>query len=340
MRLAILMAAGSSLFGQIEYRGTLESELFVPGGLYERVTFQAGHDARFTGKIREALAVFVEPAALYVDVNGDGRFSADERYDLSSGFAEIRFPLPGPVYKTYPVTVYRGAQKSGECVLGESARAFVRGEVSIGGAQVTVGFGFDWKTNSVSPNNGWQGFEGEYSFVDDRRVYRAGDAYVRVGSVNLARREFVLEGAGRGDYTRIDLKAGEQFPDFSYVDFSGKTRQLSESGRTLLDFWATWCAPCIADLPRLRELHARGAEIIGMNVDQDPSKVRALNLPWPQAEFSSIRDLVEHRARIESYPTYVLLDEQHRIVAIGEDALGLALYCDGCDPSSLLRPGH
>jgi len=346
MKLAILMAAGTSLFAQIEYRGTLEPELFVPGGLYERVAFQPDPaEGRFTGKIRDAVARFVEPAALYVDVNGDGRFSPDEKYDLSSGWAEIRFPLPGPVYKTYPVSVYRGPQKAGECVLGESPRAFVRGQAAVGGVQVTAGFAFDWKTNSVSPNNGWQGLDGEYSFVDDRRVYHAGDAYVRVRSVNLEGREFLLEAANPADYTRIDLKVGERFPDFAYVDFIGKTRRLSESGRTLLDFWATWCAPCISDLPRLRELHARGVQIIGMNVDQDQNKVRALNLPWPQAEFSSIRDLVEHRARIQSYPTYVLLDEQHRIVAIGEDALGLsvsgrALYCDGCDPSSSSRPGH
>jgi thiol-disulfide isomerase/thioredoxin len=231
------------------------------------------------------------------------------------------------VFQSYPVRVYLSPEKT----LGESPRAFVRGKVSINGMNVNVGFAFDWKTNLVSPNHGWQGFDDEYSFVDEPRVYHAGGAYVRVRSVDLERREFVLESASAAEYTRIDLKAGETFPDFAFADLDGNRHRLSDYGRTLLDFWATWCAPCIADLPRLRELNSRGLEIIGMNVDHDPGKVRALNLPWPQADFGSIRELVEGRARIQAYPTYVLLDEQRRIVAVGEDAIN----CNRCDPSSL-----
>ena len=348
MKLALLIAAATSLFAQTEYRGTLEPELFVPGGLYERIQLKPatpmekvplGNIAAtivFVGKIRESLAFFVEPATLYVDLNGDGHITAQEKYDLTPGRVQVDFPLPGPIYRTYPVNVSLG----GDGTLAESPRAFVRGAVSIAGHIVTAGFAFDWKTNSVSPNRGWQGFDGEYSFVnDDHPVYHLGDAYAWVRSVVLARREFVLEAAGAADYNRIDLKIGEIFPDFSFVDLDGKSHSGAgpRPAKTLLDFWATWCAPCIADLPRLRDLNSRGIQIIGMNVDQDQNKVRAMNLPWPQAEFSSIRDLVEHRARIQSYPTYVLLDRDRRIIALGEDALGAALKCDRCDPSSSSR---
>ena len=58
-----------------------------------------------------------------------------------------------------------------------------------------------------------------------------------------------------------------------------------------------------------------------MNVDEDPQKPRALGLPWAQAAFPSIREIVERRARIEVYPTYVLLDGDRRIVAGGDYAL-------------------
>ncbi len=338
MKLATLLALATSLLAQTEYRGTLEPELFVPSGLYERVQFQPAGGA-FSGKIREARAMFVEPTTLWVDVNGDGEFTADEKYDLSTGFAQVHFPLSGP-YKTYPVTVYLGPRKPGECVLGESPRAFVRGSVIIGGRRVTAGFAVDWKKNAVSPNQGWQGFDGEYSFVDQPAVYHLGDAYARVRSVNLNRGEFVLEAAAAAAYTRVSLKPGEVFPDFSFVDLDGKTHRLSDFGPALLDFWATWCAPCIADLPRLREIGARGVHILGMNVDQDQDKVRAMNLPWPQTSFASIRDLVERRVPIQTYPTYILLDRERRILALGEEALSLALYCDRCDPSSSSRPVH
>lgn len=345
MKLAILIAAAGPMFAQT-YRGTLEPELFVPGGVLERVElkksaclteWQVG-DLPYcaVGRIRDARAVFVEPATLYVDVDSDGRFSSQEKYDLSRGAVEIRFPLSGSEFKTYPVRVALDSQG----ILGASARAFVRGPVSINGVEVNAGFAFDWKTNSVTPNHGWQGVDGQYSFVDEPVVYQAGGAYVRVRSVDLARLEFVLQAANPREYTRIDLKPGEEFPDFSFTDLNGAGHRLADYGPTLLDFWATWCAPCIADLPRLREIGARGVQIIGMNVDQDQDKVRAMNLPWPQTRFSSIRDLVKHRARIQTYPTYVLLDRDHRIVALGEDALNPALYCDRCDPSSSSRPGH
>jgi hypothetical protein len=82
----------------------------------------------------------------------------------------------------------------------------------------------------------------------------------------------------------------------------------------------------MADLDQLRELHARGLAIIGMNVDHDAAKARALHLAWPQAAFPGIQEIVEHRARIQMYPTDVLLDGDRRIVALNRDALeGAAL---------------
>jgi thiol-disulfide isomerase/thioredoxin len=350
MKLVMLIAVATWGLAQTEYRGTLGADLFIPGGLYEKAKFTlAATDQRtllgdlakpsdrvLVGQIRESLAYFVEPATLFVDLNADGHFTAQEKYDLSTGLAEVRFPLPGPTYQTYPVNV----SLSSDGTLAESSRAFVRGAVSINGRIVTAGFAFDWKKNAVSPNDGWQGFDGEYSFVkDERPVYHVGGVYARVGSVVLERREFVLDAASAADYDRIELKIGEIFPDFSFLDLAGETHRLPGGG-VLLDFWATWCAPCIADLPRLRELDAQGVRVIGMNVDRDQNQVRAMNLPWPQAEFSSIRDLVERRARIQSYPTYVLLDRDRHILAVGEAALDAALKCDRCDPSNWLPPGH
>ncbi len=60
----------------------------------------------------------------------------------------------------------------------------------------------------------------------------------------------------------------------------------------LVDFWATWCMPCIAAMPHLKELYAkyhdRGLEIINISVDQANARpaleklVAKLELPWPQ----------------------------------------------------------
>jgi thiol-disulfide isomerase/thioredoxin len=70
---------------------------------------------------------------------------------------------------------------------------------------------------------------------------------------------------------------GSELPDFSLKDFAGREVQLSRlKGKPLLiNLWATWCAPCVAELPALDRLAASGAVRV-LTVSQDmgqPEKV-------------------------------------------------------------------
>jgi thiol-disulfide isomerase/thioredoxin len=71
---------------------------------------------------------------------------------------------------------------------------------------------------------------------------------------------------------------GELAPQFMLVDLYGKTVDLSQlrGQLVLIDFWASWCAPCVAGLPKLQDFEARsrgkGVTIIGVALDNADSK--------------------------------------------------------------------
>jgi thiol-disulfide isomerase/thioredoxin len=70
------------------------------------------------------------------------------------------------------------------------------------------------------------------------------------------------------------LPPGAPTPDFTRTGFDGKPVSLSAArGRlVLLDFWASWCAPCIVELPHLMNLQKRYSgklQIIGVAMDDD-----------------------------------------------------------------------
>jgi len=122
------------------------------------------------------------------------------------------------------------------------------------------------------------------------------------------------------------LAVGTVFPDFNEKDLAGKPLSVANyKGKVVLvDFWATWCGPCVGELPNVLKTYekyqAKGFEIIGISLDDSKDAldkfIKDKGVSWVQFfDGKGWGNKLAAQYGVNSIPATYLLDGQGKILA-------------------------
>ena len=123
------------------------------------------------------------------------------------------------------------------------------------------------------------------------------------------------------------VAVGQKFTDFEMPDMKGEVHKLSDyvgkGNVTLVDFWASWCGPCMQEMPNLKKAyekyHKKGFEIVGISLDSDKAAWEAA-VKDKQLNWIHLSDLNAWQSAggtlygVRSIPNTFLMDKDGKIV--------------------------
>lgn len=112
--------------------------------------------------------------------------------------------------------------------------------------------------------------------------------------------------------------------EIAFTALDGREVDLADmKGKVVLvDFWATWCQPCVVEMPHLLKAyhayHEKGFEIIGISLDQNEAALKKfiddLEIPWPQ-HFTGTDNEFAEKFSIQAIPATFLIGTDGKVVA-------------------------
>jgi thiol-disulfide isomerase/thioredoxin len=180
-------------------------------------------------------------------------------------------------------------------------------------------FGRKFEFSEMIPHEQWI-FKKQYLTINGKKYQNLG---FDLNSMTLTLGEI-------SDSINSELSSNQL--DFIAKDFEGenfttgakiKLSRYYGSKYVLLNFWGTWCGPCVKKIPELQELKQKiGSaefEIIGIASNEDPIRFKKFleknSIKWPQILSSDLNDIVK-LYNVTAFPTSYLLDKKGKIIAI------------------------
>ncbi|RKQ30801.1 TlpA family protein disulfide reductase [Oceanobacillus halophilus] len=144
-----------------------------------------------------------------------------------------------------------------------------------------------------------------------------------VGMLGWALYDFVLSDNDNpsSNDVEVGIEQGQVAPDFELTTLNGETAKLSDfrGKRVFINFWATWCPPCRAEMPDMQELYEnKDVEILAVNLTASEKSeegvvefVEDYGLTFPI--LMDVEGQVESLFQVSAYPTSYLVDSEGRI---------------------------
>jgi thiol-disulfide isomerase/thioredoxin len=151
--------------------------------------------------------------------------------------------------------------------------------------------------------------------------------------IHAAAADEQLKAAANGLARRLELVGKPLDLKFTALDGSAFDLAKLKGKVVLVDFWATWCAPCLRELPNVKavydKFHSKGFEIVGISFDKDKGALTKLiareKMTWPQYfDGKHWENDLGRRFGIQSIPTLWLVDKKGTLRDLdgGEDMEG------------------
>ena len=143
-----------------------------------------------------------------------------------------------------------------------------------------------------------------------------------------------IDQAGSNDALSSRIVVGSEAPEFDLASLGDSEVSLTRhdvAGKVyLIDFWATWCLPCVAELPNLHRAHEeygnRGFEILSVAMGDRREHIAELREnEWPMPWLHAFEPLDSDQAELFELfgvPKAILVDSSHMIVGVDEDVRG------------------